>query len=112
MLEVVLRNLIENAEKAEPKDNRIQVVGKKQKDGYKIEVIDHGRGIPKEQIARVTEDFYMVDKSRSRNKGGSGIGLSLVKRILLLHHTELKIDSIEGEGTTVSFELKEGRNEN
>jgi len=109
---VVFRNLIENAEKAEPKDGKIQVVGKKQKDGYRIAVIDHGRGIPKEQIARVTEDFYMVDKSRSRSNGGSGIGLSLVKRILLLHHTELEIESTEGEGTIVSFVLKEGENEN
>jgi len=49
----------------------------------------------------------MVDKSRSRTNGGSGIGLSLVKRILELHDTELQIESIEGEGTTVSFILKE-----
>jgi signal transduction histidine kinase len=49
----------------------------------------------------------MVDKSRSRINGGSGIGLSLVKKILLLHSSSIKIESIENEGTTVYFELEE-----
>ncbi len=107
MLEAVFRNLIENADKAEPKDGKITIQGKKQTDGYHISIMDKGRGIPKDQIGRVTEDFYMVDKSRSRSNGGSGIGLSLVKRILSLHHTELQIESEEGKGTKISFVLKE-----
>jgi len=108
LLEVVMRNLVENANKAEPKDNKIVIRGEKYKDKYKISVIDKGRGIPKEHIGRVTEDFYMVDKSRSRTKGGSGIGLSLVKKILELHHSEIKIESQIGKGTKVYFELNVG----
>lgn len=108
LLYVVIRNLIENSSKAEPKDNKIVIKGEKiQKNKYKISVIDKGNGIPKEHIERVTEDFYMVDKSRSRKNGGSGIGLSLTKKILELHSSKLYIESEENIGTTVYFELKE-----
>ncbi len=113
LLEVVIRNLVENANKAEPKDNRIyikgEVLGNKK---YRVSVVDKGKGIPKEHISRVTEDFYVVDKSRSRNAGGTGIGLSLVKKILEFHKSSLHIESEEGEGTAVYFDLKGAENEN
>lgn len=109
LLEVVIRNLVENANKAEPKDKKITIRGEKiQNKKYRISVIDKGRGIPKEHINRVTEDFYMVDKSRSKMNGGSGIGLSLVKKILKLHNSDIYIESEENVGTTVHFELEEG----
>lgn len=108
LLEVVIRNLVENANKAEPKDNKILIKGERLPNKkYKISVIDKGKGIPKEHIERVTEDFYMVDKSRSRTNGGSGIGLSLVKKILKLHDSDIYIESEENIGTTVYFELEE-----
>ncbi len=108
LLEVVIRNLIENAIKAEPKDNIILIKGEKTANKkYKISIIDKGKGIPKEHINRVTEDFYMVDKSRSREHNGSGIGLSLVKKILNLHKSDINIESEENIGTTVYFELEE-----
>lgn len=106
LLEVVLKNLISNAYKAEPKDNQILVEGKKINNKYRISVIDTGRGIPKEHINRVTEDFYMVDKSRSRKNGGSGIGLSLCNKILILHNSKINIKSEENIGTEVYFELE------
>ena len=65
----------------------------------------------KEEIERVTEDFYMVDKARSRKTGGSGIGLSLVKKILNFHKTDIFIESEEGIGTTVYFDLEETKGE-
>lgn len=112
LLEVVIRNLVENANKAEPKDNKILIKGKILKNGkYRISIIDNGKGIPAEHIERVTEDFYMVDKSRSRENGSSGIGLSLVKKILSLHNSNLVIESKENIGTTVYFDLEEGINE-
>jgi signal transduction histidine kinase len=108
LLEVVIRNLVENANKAEPKDNKIIIKGEKIKNNkYRIYVIDKGRGIPKEHIDRVIEDFYMVDKSRSRTNGGSGIGLSLVKKILLAHNSNINIQSKENLGTVVYFDLEE-----
>lgn len=112
LLEVVIRNLVQNAKKAEPKDNCIVILGKILENGkYRISVVDTGKGIPKEHINRVTEDFYMVDKSRSREKGGTGIGLSLCKKILELHHSEIKIESEEMVGTKVYFELEGMKNE-
>lgn len=113
LLEVVIRNLVENSKKAEPKENFILVEGKHVGENqYRISVVDTGKGIPKEHLARVTEDFYMVDKSRSRQNGGSGIGLSLCQKILEQHHTKLKIESEENHGTAVSFVLEVAEHEN
>jgi len=112
LLEVVIRNLVENANKAEPKDHKIYIRGEiLDNRKYRVSVVDMGKGIPKEHISRVTEDFYMVDKSRSRSTGGTGIGLSLVKKILEFHNSSIHIKSKEGEGTIVYFDLKEAENE-
>lgn len=106
LLEVVIRNLVENAKRAKPKDNRVLIKGEKiENKKYRISVIDKGMGIPKEHISRLTEDFYMVDKSRSREANGSGIGLSLVKKILLFHKSNINIESEENEGTVAFFYL-------
>jgi len=113
LLEVVIRNLVENANKAEPKDNIIYIKGEiLANKKYRISVIDRGKGIPEEHISRVTENFYMVDKSRSRANGGSGIGLSLVKKILEFHNSNIHIESKVGEGTAIYFDLKEAEDEN
>lgn len=106
LLEVVIRNLVQNAKKAEPKDNCIYIIGNKKENKYIISVIDNGIGIPKEHIQRVTEDFYMVDKSRSRKNGGTGIGLSLCKKILEFHNSKINIESEENIGTRIFFELE------
>ena len=65
-------------------------------------VQDQGCGIPEDEIARVTEAFYMVDKARSRKAGGCGLGLALCCRIAALHGAELLIESQVGKGTQVS----------
>ena len=73
---------------------------------------DYGRGIPKEDLQKITEAFYMVDKSRSRKEHGAGLGLALAVKIAKLHHTELVYESVAGQGTCVSFMLaKEGDDE-
>ena len=63
------------------------------------------RGIPKEDLQKITEAFYMVDKSRSRKEHGAGLGLALAVKIAKLHHTELVYESVAGQGTCVSFML-------
>ena len=73
-----------------------------------MQVRDHGRGIPPEAIARLTEPFYMVDKSRSRAEGGAGLGLALCRRIVEVHGGTLTFESQEGEGTTVTVEIGGG----
>ena len=68
---------------------------------YEIKIVDNGRGIPADEISRITEAFYMVDKSRSRKEGGAGIGMALCQKIIQLHNGKLDIDSRLGEGTVI-----------
>ena len=62
---------------------------------------DHGHGVPESELIRITEPFYMVDKSRSKKNGGSGLGLALVKEIVAAHGAALSFESKEDEGTLV-----------
>ena len=102
----LLFNLIDNARKASEPGQRITLSGEAVENGYCFRVRDRGRGIPPEALARITEPFYMVDKSRSRAQGGAGLGLTLCQRIAALHGAQLEIESREGQGTTVTIELK------
>lgn len=72
---------------------------------YGIRIRDNGRGIPQEEIDRITEPFYMVDRSRSRKEGGAGLGMSLCQRILQLHRGSWKMKSTLGEGTEIWIRL-------
>lgn len=94
-------NLLDNAVKAVDEGGFILFKGICQENGYEIKVVDNGRGIPKEEIARITEAFYMVDKSRSRKEGGAGIGMALCQRIVTMHNAVMKINSKPGEGTVI-----------
>ena len=94
-------NILDNGIKAVETGGFILLKGSKLENGYEIKVVDNGRGIPKQEIERITEAFYMVDKSRSRKEGGAGIGMALCKQIILLHKGSMKIDSNPGEGTVV-----------
>lgn len=99
----LLYNLLDNAVKALDKGERsfILMKGTSLKGLYEIKIVDNGRGIPKEEISRITEAFYMVDKSRSRKEGGAGIGMALCQKIIQLHNGKLDIDSRLGEGTVI-----------
>ena len=90
-------NLVDNAGKASENGGKIRIIA----DDEALIVEDQGRGIAPEEIERVTEAFYMVDKSRSRKEGGAGLGLALCKEIADLHHWELTIESEPGNGTRV-----------
>ena len=69
---------------------------------------DNGKGIPPEEIEKITEPFYMVDKSRARRQNGAGLGLSLCSEIARLHGSELEIQSEPGQGTRISIRLQKG----
>ena len=102
-------NLVDNARKALSPKGKITITGRKQEEGYRFAVCDDGCGMPEEELHKVTEAFYMVDKSRSRKEGGAGLGLTLCSRIVALHKAEWKIESKMGEGTciTLTFPGKE-----
>ncbi len=106
LLEDCLRNLIDNSKKAKPKDKIIKVIGKNEENKYKISVEDKGCGIPKEEIPRIVESFYMVDKARAIENGRNGIGLSICEKIAKIHNTKLIIESELNKGTCVSFYLE------
>lgn len=105
LLTDLLYNLVQNAARAEPKDGYVTILWHAGQGTIEVTVRDTGRGIPAGLVARVTEPFFMVDKSRARAGGGSGFGLALCDRIARLHGGALVIQSREGEGTAVSFRL-------
>ena len=107
LLQSLLGNLIDNARKACSEGGIIWMMGEPEDDGYRFFVQDNGRGIPEEEIYKITEAFYMVDKSRARKEGGAGIGMTLCKRIIELHGADWKISSAEGQGTRVTVHFKE-----
>lgn len=106
LLRTLLLNLLDNAHKASPSGAVLQLRGRVVPSGYLFCVIDPGRGIPPEELSRITDPFYMVDKSRARAAGGAGLGLTLCRKIAEVHGSSLRFESVVGEGTRVSFLLK------
>ena len=80
-------------------------IEKKEKNSL-IHVVDDGIGISTENISRVFERFYRVDKGRSRSQGGTGLGLAIVKHIIEAHEQKIDISSQVNKGTAISFTLK------
>lgn len=111
LFKTLMVNLIDNARKASKKGQTVELYGKKEDGGYAFYVRDHGRGMKKEDLSRITEPFYMIDKSRSRAQNGAGLGLALCQRIAELHGTTLEYESEPGVGTTVRVLLKGGAKE-
>ena len=104
LFKTLLFNLIDNATKAGCRG--IEIEGKQGPSRYEISVIDNGRGMAKEELTRITEAFYTVDKSRARKQHGAGLGLSLADRIAGIHGSSLKFESAEGVGTIVKFDVR------
>lgn len=105
LLKSVLLNLVDNACKASSEGGLVEVFGKRRENSYIFCIKDYGVGIPEAELKRVTEAFYMVDKSRSRSRNGAGLGLALCVEILRLHNSELVIESTVGVGTCITFEI-------
>ena len=99
LMKSALVNLVMNAANASKPGQTIRISAYDKT----IEVADYGRGIPEKEMERVTEPFYMIDSSRSKKAGGSGLGLALVKQIAEAHHAKLVIESEIGKGTTVKM---------
>jgi signal transduction histidine kinase len=101
----VLHNLLENAVAHTPKGGPINVAVAKQGDWVEISVSDTGEGIPAEDLPNIFERFYRVDRSRARATGGSGLGLTIAKRLVEAHGGKITVQSELGKGSRFSFTL-------
>ena len=97
----VLVNLLDNSRKAVRTGGRIQILGRNYGKTYELCISDNGCGMDAGESQRITEAFYMIDKSRARRDGGAGLGMTLCSRILALHHVRWKIFSKPGKGTVI-----------
>lgn len=104
-LQQVFVNLISNALAYTPPKGRVDVYIKDLQDEVEISVKDTGIGINKEEISRIFERFYRVDKARSRYSGGTGLGLAIVKHLVEAHHGEIYVSSKQGKGSTFTVKL-------
>lgn len=105
LVKSLLYNLIDNASKAMDQGGIIGVKATAIPGGCQFYVADNGRGMEEKELARITEAFYRVDKSRSRAQGGAGLGLALCKQIVELHNGSIHFDSKLGAGTQVTVTL-------
>ncbi len=104
-LQTAIRNLLSNAVRHGEGPGEVTVRLLVEGDDAVIEVEDRGEGIPADQLDRVFERFYRVDRARSRARGGAGLGLSIVQTIAAQHGGSVSADSVLGEGTVVRIKL-------
>jgi two-component system phosphate regulon sensor histidine kinase PhoR len=99
-LQQIVINLLMNAIQYTPERGKIMAWIEPWEQGYGICIQDTGIGIPKDQIPRIFERFYRVDRARSRASGGTGLGLAIVKHLVEAHHGEIRVESEPGKGST------------
>lgn len=101
----VLDNIISNAMKYSPEGGQLTFSVKEEEDKIIVSIKDQGIGIPKENIGKIFERFYRVDKARSRKLGGTGLGLAIAKEMVQAHGGSIWVKSEEGMGTEILFSL-------
>jgi two-component system sensor histidine kinase SenX3 len=107
LLAVALHNLIANAIQYSPKGSRVGIGVSLNEGIVEIAVTDQGVGIPEDELDRVFERFFRSDPARSRNTGGSGLGLSIVKHVVQNHGGDIRVWSQPGNGSTFTIRLPE-----
>ncbi|MFC5727491.1 MULTISPECIES: sensor histidine kinase [Nocardioides] len=100
-------NLVANAVAYSEPSSRVVVTRKKVDHAIEISVVDQGIGIPEDEIDRIFERFYRVDPARHRSTGGTGLGLSIVKHVAATHGGDVRVWSVEGQGSTFTLTLPE-----
>lgn len=104
-LRQVFNNLLQNAIKYTD-EGSVEIILEEEKKFVNVLIKDTGIGIPEEDLNRIFERFYRVDKARSRAVGGTGLGLAIVKHIIEAHNSKILVQSRLGEGSQFSFKLK------
>ncbi|QYR19345.1 HAMP domain-containing histidine kinase [Paenibacillus sp. sptzw28] len=103
--EQIMLILLDNAVKYSEDLKRIEVAGRIEDGELKLRVRDYGIGIPESDVPFVFERFYRVDKARSRERGGNGLGLSIAQKLTALYESTITLDSMEGKGTSVYLNI-------
>jgi two-component system sensor histidine kinase SenX3 len=111
---VAVSNLVANAVNYSPERSSVLVAARAaDNDMVEISITDQGIGIPSAEIDRIFERFYRVDPARHRSTGGTGLGLSIVKHVAATHGGDIRVWSVEGQGSTFTLSLprknQEGR---
>lgn len=107
LLEELLYNLCDNAIRYNKPQGSVTVTLRPEQGGTALQVADTGIGIPEKYRERIFERFFRVDKSRSKETGGTGLGLAIVKHIAQVHDATMELDSVEGQGTTITVHFPE-----
>jgi two-component system sensor histidine kinase SenX3 len=102
---LALGNLVANAVAYSPRQSRVVVAAKAHEHTVDLTVTDQGIGIPAREIDRIFERFYRIDPARHRSTGGTGLGLSIVKHVAASHGGEVRVWSVEGQGSTFTLSL-------
>ncbi len=101
----VLRNLLNNAIAYTPEGGEIGVSAARQDDRVTVSVRDTGEGIAAEHLPHIFDRFYRADRSRARASGGAGLGLAIVRQLVLAHGGNIAVESVPGRGTVFTFTL-------
>lgn len=105
---VLLSNIIDNSIKASDENSKIHISGEQHKENYILKIKDEGIGIPKEDLNKILEPFYMVDKARTRKNNGIGLGLAICSEICKIHNISINIESQLNIGTEVILTFNKG----
>ena len=101
----ILLNLLDNAIKFNKTGGAVEIIAEQKEDQLRISIQDTGPGIPPEDLPRIFERFYRVDKARSHAIPGTGLGLSIVKHLVEAQHGVVSVESAPGEGSIFRFSL-------
>ena len=104
-LSMAISNLVENGIKYNKQDGYVHVSLNADRTYFYVKVKDNGKGIPADSLPRIFDRFYRVDKARDRATGGSGLGLSITRSIVLAHNGDIKVYSEEGKGTIFNMQI-------
>jgi len=105
-IEQVIRNILSNAIKYSPEESSINIDILSDDNNIIVGIKDNGMGIPQEDVSRIFDRFYRVDKARSRAMGGTGLGLAIAKEIMLFHEGEIRVESEYRQGSTFTLIFK------
>lgn len=111
LLKIAIKNILKNAITYSHKGSLVEIRNSIENGDFVVSIKDNGIGIPKDEQKKIFEKFYRTDKSRNKESGGTGLGMSIVEKIMKLHNVSIDLESEEKVGTTVKFIFKKLENE-